>query len=57
MTLPHLDVWSWPPGGYRVVFVGPERFEVLGHFATLAEAGAAKRAAEALSATLDRRVE
>ncbi len=52
MSERYLDIWSWL-NGYRIVLVDGERFEVLGHFATLKEAGDAKRAAEALSASLE----
>ena len=35
--------------GYRLAFIGPDRFEVVGEFPTFAEAAKAKREAEKAS--------
>jgi hypothetical protein len=49
---PALEIWP-AKNGYRVVFATEDRFELLGEFVTLREAGDARRDALGLAEALD----
>ena len=51
---PHLQVCMCVEGGFRVMFVAANHYELLGKFATMSEAQAARRSAEAARAAVAR---